>query len=406
MEKINTHTFENGLHLIHIEKKDFIKSFAAVSVNFGAKDLYFDQFNLPSGVAHFLEHKMFELENGDYIEKFETLGASVNAYTSFKETVYYFSTVQKINEPLHLLLDLVSDLQITTESIEKEKAIIIQELNMYLTNPDYKFFNYFLKNMYYNNPIKFDIGGDSNSVSATTKQDLEISFAKFYAPNNLVLTITSSTPFDEIKKMVENHSIILKKAAQLPMQTLLSEPETVVKKEDTLTLTMEKDKVAYGLKLVPISDYEQCKKMELSVKFLSEMVLSALNPQYQTWIEEQKVSEYSEYYIDFSDTYAMFLLFNEGEDVDFLKTILNHIVTLELKEELLQQLKKRYYSSSVRIFDSFEASSLLAARNYFVGKNITYDTDLIKAITLADLENAQNYLKQHHDLVLYGKRAV
>ena len=129
-------TLENGLHVILWQKKDYVKSMFMMVTPLGAMDMKQvdengKEYHFPAGIAHFLEHKMFEMKDGDVMDAFSTMGANVNAFTSYTETAYYFTTSNAIEEPLKLLLDFVQELAIDEESVEKEKGIIIQELHMY-----------------------------------------------------------------------------------------------------------------------------------------------------------------------------------------------------------------------------------------------------------------------------------
>ena len=129
-------TLENGLHVVLWQKPDYEKSLFMMATPLGAMDMkqvdeQGKELHFPAGIAHFLEHKMFEMGDSDVMELFSRMGASVNAFTSYTETAYYFSTTSDVKEPLNLLLDFVQELDISEESVEKEKGIIIQELHMY-----------------------------------------------------------------------------------------------------------------------------------------------------------------------------------------------------------------------------------------------------------------------------------
>ena len=156
-------TLDNGLKVIIWHKPNFQNSQFLFATPYGALDFKQKDENgnlvaYPSGIAHFLEHKMFESKKGDVMELFSQLGANVNAFTSYNETVYYFSTTNKdVEQEVNLLLDFVQELEITEESVEKEKGIIIQELNMYLQMPDSRLLFESFKSMYHNHPLNSDL---------------------------------------------------------------------------------------------------------------------------------------------------------------------------------------------------------------------------------------------------------
>ena len=149
---------ENGLKVIVWHKPLFKSTSCLFGTPFGAYDLQQitddnEVFKYYSGIAHFLEHKLFESQEGDILSEFSELGANVNAFTSYQETVYYFSTSDEdVETPLNLLLDFVQNLSITEESVEKEKGIITQELLRYLQNPDSRLYLESFKSRYHNNP--------------------------------------------------------------------------------------------------------------------------------------------------------------------------------------------------------------------------------------------------------------
>ena len=178
---------DNGLKVVLWQKKDYAKSFFMMATPLGSFDLIQKSnkqtYEYPAGVAHFLEHKMFEGKDGeDVSELFSNYSAHVNAYTSFNETTYYFHTTQDIYKPLALLLDFVQELHITKESVEKEKSIITQELHMYLKNSDSQLLYELLKSLYQKHPLKYEILGDDESIQSITYEDLKKCYEMNYHP--------------------------------------------------------------------------------------------------------------------------------------------------------------------------------------------------------------------------------
>ena len=194
-------TLDNGLQVVIWHKPNFQNSQFLFATPYGALDFKQKDENgniveFPSGIAHFLEHKMFESKQGDVMELFSQLGANVNAFTSYNETVYYFSTTNKdVEQELNLLLDFVQSLEITEASVEKEKGIIIQELNMYLQMPDSRLLFESFKSMYHKHPLNNDIGGSQETVSMTSLEDLMQCHALNYHPSRMVLiAVTAIDP--------------------------------------------------------------------------------------------------------------------------------------------------------------------------------------------------------------------
>ena len=188
---------KNGLKVYVFHKPDFKSSYAAFGTPYGALDIHQKyhgkHYDFHPGIAHFLEHKVFEDEDGDVLSKFAELGASVNAFTSYTETVYHFSLTGEENfrEALEMLLDFVQKLNISHDSIEAEKPIIIQEVSMYEQQANTRLLNETYKSLFKNYPLINDIGGDAKSVNEISKDELETCYNINYHPSNMIVSIVS-----------------------------------------------------------------------------------------------------------------------------------------------------------------------------------------------------------------------
>jgi Predicted Zn-dependent peptidases len=153
---------------------------------------------LPDGIAHFLEHKLFEDPEKDFFEKFSSLGADVNAFTNFNQTSYLFSTTENFIECLLELVNLVMEPFFTDENVEKEKGIIAQEIQMYKDSPNWKVFFNLLDGLYVNHPIKIDIAGSIDSISKINKDNLYLAYKLFYNPESMVLVLVGDIEFEKV----------------------------------------------------------------------------------------------------------------------------------------------------------------------------------------------------------------
>ncbi len=193
-ETVFSHIHPSGLEIYFIPKPGFTKKYAYFGTKYGSFHNCFtsegERSCMPKGIAHFLEHKIFEDTDRNIFDKFAAFGASVNAYTSFNSTVYHFSTVDQFDEGFVELLKFVQRVNLTEENVEKEKGIIVQELKSYEDEPEYMVYFNLLKILYEKHPIRDDIGGSEESVNAITKQQLETCYESFYAPSNMVLIIS------------------------------------------------------------------------------------------------------------------------------------------------------------------------------------------------------------------------
>lgn len=207
-ETILKHKMDCGLEVYLLVKPGFTKKFAYFGTRYGAFhnaiQLEGKTISLPLGAAHFLEHKIFEDKEKNIFDAFSALGASVNAYTNYTSTVYHFSASENFDPSLAKLLEFVQRTHLTQENVEKEKGIILQEIASYEDDPGFRALVNLLKNLYVNHPVREDIAGTPASVSATTKEDLELAYKTFYVPQNMVLFVAGDLDPDVVLTIVEN----------------------------------------------------------------------------------------------------------------------------------------------------------------------------------------------------------
>ncbi|WP_430886386.1 EF-P 5-aminopentanol modification-associated protein YfmH [Fusibacter sp. JL216-2] len=227
----------SGLEIQFMPKAGYTKKFAYFATRYGAMYNNFElkdgqAVEMPLGIAHFLEHKIFEESDGDIFDKFSRLGANVNAYTNFNSTAYMFSTVDNFYDCLKLLLGFVQRCHLTDDNVEKEKGIIGQEIKMYDDDPDWKVYFNTLKEMYHNHPVREDVAGSIESVYATTRDQLQMCYDSFYVPENMILFVVGDLELDEIMRSVEaGISTDYAKRGQTPKLLLPEEPKSVREKE-------------------------------------------------------------------------------------------------------------------------------------------------------------------------------
>ncbi|MDN6128042.1 MAG: insulinase family protein, partial [Tetragenococcus halophilus] len=209
-EKLYTEVLDNGLTVFILPKREFHKTYGLFSTNYGSIDNEFayqgeKRKKVPDGIAHFLEHKMFEKKEGDIFQEFGRLGASANAFTSFTKTSYLFSATDHIKDNLLTLLDFVQAPYFTPETVEKEKGIIAQEIQMYQDNPDWQLFFGLLQNLYPKHPLHIDIAGTVNSIDKITADDLYECYQTFYHPSNMILFVVGNIDPQETMSWVKNN---------------------------------------------------------------------------------------------------------------------------------------------------------------------------------------------------------
>ncbi len=209
-ESIQTRTLGNGLRICYLPKEGFSKTFAILATDFGSVDASFTfegkRYDTPAGVAHFLEHKMFEDKDGNALQKFARTGASPNAFTSHTMTAYHFSCTDRFEENLEILLKFVFTPYFTDENVEKERGIIGQEIRMVEDTPNWEVFVGAYEALYRNHPVRISIPGSEESISHITPELLYTCHRAFYSPKNMALVVCGTADFEQVCCMAEQLS--------------------------------------------------------------------------------------------------------------------------------------------------------------------------------------------------------
>ncbi len=384
-----TTTLANGIKVVILHQPDFVISSAAIGVAYGALDfkqcLNKQEISVPAGTAHFLEHKMFEDKSGDLMNQFAELGASVNAFTSYEETIYYFQTTNSELLPaLSLLIKLVSSLTIDETAVKKEQGIIIEELLMYLQMPDSQLYFQTLRNMYHHYPLKYDIGGDEASVLAITPASLKTAFDTNYHPSQLTLVI--STPILPEKIIAQLNGLTLINPPALkekPTRFNYAEAPTCALPYTALALPVDNSKVALGIKLLPMNNYLV---LELALKFWLKTIFSVMNPAYQTWLDQKLINDYFDYEISCKKDYAYLMFFNEKTNPTTFQAFINEALsqrTIALTD--FKQLQKNFYSNARLTFNSTMDLTLSYLRQHLADENLFENLALLTTLSLKEL---------------------
>lgn len=202
-------TLPSGLTVIVRPMPGYSSTHVIFATRFGSIDRDFrldgKEVHLPAGVAHFLEHKMFEDQDGDAFAKYAKTGANANAFTSFDRTCYLFTATQQLDESLDVLLGMVTHPYFTEQTIAKEQGIIGQEIKMYDDSPDWRLITGLFECLYHEHPIRSDIAGTVESIAEITPEMLYDSCKAFYAPGNMVLAAAGNTTMEQILAACERH---------------------------------------------------------------------------------------------------------------------------------------------------------------------------------------------------------
>lgn len=297
-EKLYYEKLDNGLDVYILPKHGFSKSYATFTTKYGSIDNYFqipgkEEVKVPDGIAHFLEHKMFEEEDGDVFNKFANYGASANAFTSFDRTAYLFSSTGHVKENLNTLLDFVQSPYFTHENVEKEKGIIGQEIKMYDDNADWRVYFGLIENMYHQHPVKIDIAGTVPSITQITKEMLYTCYETFYHPSNMLLFIVGAVdPNEMIKTVRENQAAKSYHPQEEIKRFFEDEPAQVAKAQSVRKMSVAMPKVMFGYKerTVGLAGDELLKR-ELTTQLVLDILLGQSSDLYQQLYDEGLIND-------------------------------------------------------------------------------------------------------------------
>lgn len=317
---------DNGLDVFLLPKPGFTKTYATFTTRYGSIDNRFrppggELLHVPDGIAHFLEHKMFEEPEGDIFSTFAAQGASANAYTSFDRTVYLFSATRQIKENLTTLIDFVQNPYFTDENVEKEKGIIVQEIDMYRDNPDWRVYFGLIEALYVNHPVHIDIAGTAASVRSITKEMLYDCYNTFYHPTNMTLFVVGGIDPEQTMALVRGNQAAKSFTAGGEIgRVFADEPSKVRERIKVTELPVSLPKCMLGFKEEPgPSRGEEAVKRELASKLMLEALLGPSSSLYQRMYDDNLISDNFGFEYNSGPGYAFTIIGGETRDPEELK---------------------------------------------------------------------------------------
>ena len=405
-EKVYEHELQNGLRLFIIPKKGFQKTFVTYTTQFGSLDSTFKPHNedqmitVPDGVAHFLEHKLFEKDGDeDLFTAFANDNAQVNAFTSFDRTSYLFSATDNVDSNIIRLLNMVETPYFSKETVDKEKGIIAEEIKMYQEQPGYIIMFNTLRAMYHNHPIKVDIAGSVESIYDITKDDLYTCYETFYHPSNMVLFVVGDVDPEHICSLVEAHEAQRDKTIQPNIQRgSVDEPLEVVTPFVKEEMKLQSPRLMLGFKNKPyVETPQRYVQRDLEMTLFYELVFGEETDFYQMLLTEDLIDESFGYQFVLEPTYSFSIITSATQQPDKLKDVL---LSELLKyrgnlqdEEAFNLLKKQFIGEFISSLNSPEYIANQYAKLYFEGVSVFEMLDIIENITLESInETTKQYL--------------
>lgn len=400
-------TLENGLQVYILPKPGFNKTYATFTTKYGSIDNHFipigkkDPIKVPDGIAHFLEHKMFEDEDGDVFQLFSKQGASANAFTSFTRTAYLFSSTSEVEKNLETLLDFVQHPYFTEESVEKEKGIIGQEITMYDDNPDWRVYFGVIENMYVNHPVKIDIAGTIESIDKITKDLLYTCYETFYHPKNMVLFIVGAIEPEGIMNLVKtNQGKKTFKEITSIERIFEEEPQKVSETEKILKMSVHTPKCLVAFKEKSQSRQgAELLKHELSMNILLDLMLGQSSKNYEELYNEGLIDDSFSFDYSAEFGFGFSIIGGDTKDPDRLVSSLKQMVTAFLKAPLeknaVSRVIKKKIGAFLRAINSPEYIANQFTRYQFNDMNLFDVVSTLESLTTSELEEKA---KEHFDL--------
>lgn len=384
-ETVYEYNHGSGLHLQIIPKPGFYKKFAVCALDFGAVHTKFqlsgsDRITVvPDGVAHFLEHKLFEQPDVNVMDQYLALGASPNAATSFLWTYYYFTCTDNFEKCFQLLMKFVQHPHFTKENVEKEKGIIAQEINMYRDEPEYVVSMNAIDLMYHSNPIKKDIAGTVESIQEITPEILELCHKTFYSPSNMTITVVGDLEPEQIVEMVEKGFAGVKPCNSVPTILFDEEPKSIVAKEkiDTMDVAMPLFTMAFkdDPYLCPHGKPygENLIHREIAGNIAKSALFGRTSEFYETLYNKGLIN--SEFYADYDidRIYAMASIGGESPDPIEVRHYLQEYLARNLEQGIpennCEMIRKSAAGRMLKRLNAPEALGKMFATSHFAGIN-------------------------------------
>lgn len=406
-ENLYHEKLENNLNVFFMPKKGFTKKYAIFATDYGSNDLEFispfdkTHISLNDGIAHFLEHKMFEQPDGmDAFAKFSEFGANANAFTNFNMTAYLFATTDNFYDSLNHLISYVQTPHFTDENVEKEKGIIAQEIKMYEDNADWQLFFNTLKAMYINHHNNIDIAGTVESIYKITKEELYSCYNAFYSPSNMAVFVIGDLEWEEVKasiiKTVKDDNKFSGKIQRINKP----EPDRINMKKISQKMEVSIPMFCLGYKDKMQKDLEGSEVLHKSI--CTDIILDCIFKKGSDLNEKLYMQQliYESLSCDYSSHNDFGYTTISGETRDLEKTIGIIKDTLEkykidgISESDFKRIKKMKIGSFIRSFDSIEniANSFLGY--FFEGINYF---DILGKMEKITIEDVNDRLREHFD---------
>ena len=396
-EEVYIDKLENGLTVIVIPKKNTSKKYVIWGTEFGSVDNHFyldgNEVVVPDGIAHYLEHKLFEQENGkNSLDVLSSLGVEANAYTTNNHTSFLFESTDNFYEALDEFMDYIQNPYFTDENVEKERGIIGQEIMMYDDYPDWKLYMNAIKAMYKENSINIDVAGTIDTISQIDKDKLYTIYKAFYKPDNMVLILTGDFEIDKILSEVKKRIKPIDKNYNTKRIYPIEQDEIVLKYiEDYKDIS----KPIFVIGYKDIIDAKDQVKKDLAIEIICNILVGKSSRLYQKLYKEGLIFSSFSYNYEYGKTYAHILIQNSSNNPKKVEEEIQKEIDFYLRngfnEDDFERIKKKVYGEYIKGYNNISNVADEFLIYYFKGIN---PFDFLDEIPIIDKEYVENILKQ------------
>ena len=402
-EKLYVEKLENGLTVMIIPKKGIQKKYVIWGTNYGSNDSKFvvpgetNETEVPKGVAHFLEHKMFEQESGiNSLDTLTALGVDANAYTTNDHTAYLFECTENFYPALDELMDYVQQPYFTDENVEKEKGIIGQEIMMYDDYPEWKVYLNAMEAMYHEHPVKLDITGTIETISHIDKDILYKCYNTFYNPSNMAMVLCGDFEPEELLEEVKKR-LVDKKANGEIKRIYPEEQETIVKENIEQNMDVSQPLFTIGIK-DKLADTKERVRKHIAIEILLNMIIGKSSKLYKELYDEGILFATPGIDYEFARGYAHILITGQSPEPEKVyekfKNTIAKIKESSIDSAEFNRIKKRIYGEYVKEYNDTADIARMFLADFFKEIN---SFDYLEEITTINEQYAEQILKEVFD---------
>ncbi len=389
-ERYTKAVLPSGLQIFVTEKPQYNSAYAIFGTKYGSIDTCFSVdgavTRVPEGVAHFLEHKLFESEEGDAFTKYAETGAYANAFTSFDRTCYLFSCSNRFEENLQILLDFVQSPYFTAQTVQKEQGIIGQEIRMYDDSPGWRVMFNMLGAMYQNHPVRIDIAGTVESIAQIDDQLLYRCYHTFYHPSNMFLCIAGNVDAEKVLAMAEA-SVPPKQPVTLE-RICAPEPDAVSSAYVEQSLSVAQPMFCFGFK-EPVDVPERTAKEKTETGLLLEVLAGSASPLYKRLTDQGLINDEFSFEYFTGHGYAAVIFDGESNDpkrvAEEIKREIARLKKEGINPDLFTAIRQGIYGGMIRSFGSVEALAMQEVNCAMFGGGLFDEIELLRRVTPEDL---------------------